>query len=82
MRFSVLLAICIGCVSPESAVRSDNGKDLVICVPHGKTLSACRDGVGRFWICETIQNAECIRVDQPAKDFAVRDPSSVEVPPK
>jgi hypothetical protein len=83
MRLIIALVVAfVGCRSPESWVRLDNGKDPVLCYAEYLSMIACRDSTGLFWICDHDNNAHCMRVDMPATLFAVKPPTPAEAAPR
>lgn len=69
--FTVAAALT-ACVpgSPQDAVVKAGGTEPVICYKR-RFLSACRDGRGDLWICDSQAPVECMLADAPAKLFAV-----------
>ena len=66
----LLLAAC-GPSTAAEGVRASGGVDPVICYKVNSGLSACRDGVGSFWICTVSVPINCVRAEEPAKVFAL-----------
>lgn len=73
MRVLAVLLVCVaGCRGAADAIHHAGGSDPVLCYKPKGFLQACRDGRGVLWICDDQSPVECMRVDEPAKIFAVQ----------
>ena len=73
-RVVVVVLLALAACGPSTAaegVRASGGVDPVICYRVNKGLSACRDGVGSFWVCDAVAPIDCVRAEEPAKVFAL-----------